>query len=86
VYFRDAVGAGTTLLGKFIIPLTQTLGPPFFTLLGAWLTARYGRSVRLKIGDVEAQARTVEEVEKLLDSAKKFQQEKNSADDNGNSE
>ena len=28
-----------------VIPLTQTLGPPCFTVLGAWLTARYGRKI-----------------------------------------
>jgi hypothetical protein len=48
------------------------LGPPFFTLLGAWLTARYGRKAQVKIGDVEAEAATVADVEALLRRAEEF--------------
>lgn len=61
-------------IGEIVIPLTQTLGPPFFTLLGAWLTARYGRKIRVKIGDVEAEGQTVEEIEALLRKAKEYQE------------
>jgi hypothetical protein len=34
--------------------------------VGAWLNARYGRKVRLEIGDIKAEASTVKEVEALL--------------------
>jgi hypothetical protein len=40
---------------------------------GVWIHARSGRKVRLTIGDVEAEARTPEEVESLLRIAKQFQ-------------
>ncbi|MGC2221827.1 MAG: nucleotide-binding protein [Methylocella sp.] len=43
------------------------------TAAGVWFQARHGRKVRLKIGDVEAEARTAEEVESLLQLAKQFQ-------------
>jgi len=36
--------------------------------------ARYGRKVRLKIGEIEAEAQTREEVEKLLARAQEIQQ------------
>ena len=39
-----------------------------------WVTAHYGRKVRLKIGDVEAEGRTVEEIEGLLKQASDFQE------------
>jgi hypothetical protein len=77
-FTRDTVGGGSTLLGEFFIPLAQTLAPAFFTLLGAWLTARGGRKVRLKIGNIEAEATTVQDVEALLQTATKFQEEKSS--------
>jgi len=62
------------LSGKFIVKLVAIVGPVLGTGIGAWLHARSGRKVRLKIGDIEAEARTVEEVEKLLDRAKDIQQ------------
>jgi hypothetical protein len=50
---------------KVITPIMGVLA----AAIGAWLHARYGRKVRLKIGEVEAEAQTVEEVEKPLDRA-----------------
>ena len=43
-------------------------------VVGAWLHAKYGRKARLKIGDVEAEAQTVEEVERLLAHALEIKQ------------
>jgi hypothetical protein len=62
-------------LGDFMIKFAATAGPALGTLIGAWLHARYGRKVRLKIGDIEAEAQSVEEVEKLLQQAEQFQQQ-----------
>jgi hypothetical protein len=44
------------------------------TFVGAWLHARYGRRVRLKVGELEAEAQTVKEVERLLALARDIQQ------------
>lgn len=60
--------------GEYSIKLAAIVGPVLGTAIGAWLHARYGRKVRLKIGEVEAEAQTVEEVEKLLDRAQEIQQ------------
>ena len=40
-------------VGLVVISLAPVLG----TLVGAWLQARYGREVRLKIGEIEAEAK-----------------------------
>jgi hypothetical protein len=64
--FEEAEGAPAFLLGSFTIEIAKSVGPILGAVIGAWLHARYGRKARLKIGDVEAEARTVEEVEKLL--------------------
>jgi len=62
-------------LGDFMIKFAATAGPALGTLIGAWLHARYGRKVRLKIGDIEAEAQSLAEVEKLLQQAEQFQQQ-----------
>jgi hypothetical protein len=71
----DSVDAHGYPLPEFIVAL-KVLGPPAIAALaaaaGAWVQARYGRKVRLKIGEIEAEARTVAEVEELLKRAAKF--------------
>ena len=67
----DAVGGFT---GEFIA-LATTLGGTVVGALGTWLASRNGRKVRLKIGDVEAEAKTQEEVEKLLALARNYKRD-----------
>jgi hypothetical protein len=56
------------------VKLAAVAGPALGGILGAWLHAKYGRKVRLKIGDIEAEAQTEEQVQKLLKQAEEFQQ------------
>ena len=72
VDLEEAEGSETTILLGFTIELAKIVGPVFAGVVGAWLHARYGRKARLKIGDIEAEARTVEEVERLIASVKKL--------------
>jgi hypothetical protein len=60
------------LLGTYMIDLAKAAGLMIGPIVGAWLQARYGRKARLKIGDIEAEARTPEEVEKLIARASRF--------------
>jgi hypothetical protein len=76
-----AVGSGPGILtGQFLV----TLGPPAIAAIaavaGAWVQARYGRKVRLKVGDIEAEARTTEEIETLLRRAAEFRDGKRDND------
>lgn len=57
-----------------VLKIFSVVGPAMGTCLGAWLHARYGRRVRVKVGDLEAEAQTPEEVEKLLSKAQEIQQ------------
>ena len=78
VELEESAGSDTVWLGTFTVDLAKTVGPALGALgvaVAAWL-GRYGRKVRLKIGDFEAEARTVEEVEKLMEHAKRFRQPK----------
>lgn len=68
---QEAVDAPSFLMGSFTIESVKSVGLVVGPIIGAWLQARYGRKVRLKIGDIEAEARTVSEVEELLERAEK---------------
>ena len=59
----EAVGGYT---GE-ITMLATAFGPILTGIFGAWMQSKVGRKVRLKDGDIEIEARTVEEVGKLLD-------------------
>jgi hypothetical protein len=62
-------------VGMTVIKVAQTLGSiGLGGIAGAWLQAKNGRKVRLKVGDIEAEAQTAEEVERLLAKAQEIQQ------------
>lgn len=66
MFFRDSVDSGgITLLGEFTI-LAKVLGPVAIGAIGHWVVAKQGRKVRVKMGDIEAEAASVEEVKELL--------------------
>jgi hypothetical protein len=48
------------------VPISSIGIPALTGLAGAWLQAKYGRKVRLKRGDVEVEAASVDEIAKLL--------------------
>lgn len=76
VHLEESVNPETLYLGTFTIELVKTLVPLAGVIgaaVGAWLHARMGRKVRLKIGEIEAEAQTIEEVQELLNRARKFQ-------------
>ena len=72
----DAVDALGFPLPEFVVTM-KTLGPPIITALAgyaaAWVQARLSRKVRVRIGEFEAEARTVGEIEALLQLAADFQ-------------
>ena len=78
VHTRDAEGPPglhmPQIYADYIIKLSAAVGPAIGTALGAWLHARYGRKVRIKVGDIEAEAQTPEELEKLLDKVQEIRE------------
>jgi len=69
ISFYAGGGLATTSLFTSLLTAAAALGPALGAVLGAWLHAHYGRKVRLKIGEIEAEAQTPEEVQKLIDQA-----------------
>lgn len=57
---------------KFKVPARPSKLDPFAEKLTGWLRARYGRKARIKIGDLEAEARTIRDIEELLRLAAKY--------------
>lgn len=73
----DAVDVTGYALAEYVI---KELGPAAIgvigTAAGAWISGRSGRRVRLKLGDIEVEARTVEDVDRLLLRAQAVQDER----------
>jgi hypothetical protein len=76
ISLRESAGLGALSLGVFDIKVVLSIAAPLCTALGVWLQARYGRKVRLKVGEkeVEAEAPTIEQIEELLELAKAFKE------------
>ncbi|CAE6827181.1 hypothetical protein [Paraburkholderia haematera] len=68
-FTMDTVGASGGLVGEFVIPLAQVIGPVLGSAAVAWLQGRAGRKLRLKVGDIEVEANTQAEFDALLAKA-----------------
>jgi hypothetical protein len=66
----DLYSSVATDLATVATVATGVLPSALSGALGVWFQARFGRKIRLKIGDVEAEATSVAEIELLLERAK----------------
>ena len=67
IFTMDAVDASSYALGEYLLKnVVPGAIPAIGAALVAWITARNGRKARLKFGDVEAEGRNAEEIERLL--------------------
>lgn len=65
----EEAGSISILSGAFVLPLAQVVGPIASAALVAWFQGKAGRKVRIKVGDIEVEARTKEEATLLLQRA-----------------
>jgi hypothetical protein len=70
---RDSTGPSGGLSGEIIV-FAKTLGPVVLAVLTAWLTARNGRKMSIKVDGIEVEAHTVKDVERLLLKAQEIKQ------------
>jgi hypothetical protein len=68
----DAVGGAT---GEFMA-FAKVLGPAIVAALGGWLAGRNGRKVKIKVGEIEAEANSVKELDEVLERVGKIKHEK----------
>jgi hypothetical protein len=78
----DSVDALGFQLPEFVVTLAPGAIGAVAGICGAWVQARYGRKVRLKIGDVEAEGRSVDEIASLLKRAADFRKFDSTKSDN----
>ena len=69
-----ADGLEIPISGEWRVKLSATLGPILGVPVGSWLQARRGRTVRLTIGEVEADVRTADELVNAIKIAKFYQE------------
>jgi hypothetical protein len=60
--------------GEWKVELDAMLGPTLKAPVGSWLQARRGRTARLRIGEIEADVRTVEELARVIKIARCYQE------------
>jgi hypothetical protein len=61
--------SGDTHLSQFIITLAPGAIPAIASIARAWMETRFGRGVRLALGEVEAEATTAQALDDLLKHA-----------------
>ncbi|HVC59648.1 MAG TPA: hypothetical protein VND19_04690 [Acetobacteraceae bacterium] len=76
----DSVDAHGYPLGEFALEFIKTVAPVVSAALVAWITAKYGRKVCVKFMDIEVQARSVEEVGRLIDKVVEVQEKRINTD------
>ncbi len=67
-------GSPPAISGEWRVNLGASLGPILRVPVGSWLQARHGRTVRLTIGEIEADVRTVDELISVVKIAKFYQE------------
>jgi hypothetical protein len=66
-------GEISPISGEWRIKLGAMLEPILKAPVGSWLQARRGRTARLRIGEIEADVRTAEELARVIKIAKCYQ-------------
>lgn len=72
VELRESAGGGWHY-GEFFVQITPAL-TLVGIVVGAWLNSRAGRTVRVKVGDIEAEASTPAQVLELLERAQQLKE------------
>lgn len=70
MYFRDDAGASAIAIGGML--LKSEVIKVALAAIGGWLAAKNGRKIRLKVGDIEVEATTVQELEDVIKLAEKL--------------
>ena len=67
-------GGAPPISGEWKVELGAALEPILKAPVGSWLQGRRGRTARLRIGEIEADVRTVEELARVIKIAKCYQE------------
>jgi hypothetical protein len=64
---QGSVGAADSLTGEFVIPLATIVGPVLAAAVTSWFEGIAGRKLRLTMGDIDVEAQSEPELERLLE-------------------
>ena len=67
-------GCIACISGEWRVKLGATLGSILSVPVGSWLQARRGRTVRLVVGEIEADVRTTDELLSVIKTARAYQE------------
>jgi hypothetical protein len=67
-------GCIACISGEWRVKLAATLGSILETPVSSWLQARRGRTVRLIVGEIEADVRTADELLSVIKTARAYQE------------
>jgi len=67
-------GCTPAMSGAWRVKLGAALGPTLEAPVGSWLQARRGRTVRLTVGEIEADVRTADELLCVINTARFYQE------------
>jgi hypothetical protein len=80
--FYQATDAATEgYVGEFIVPLPHAIRPPLAIIVSEWLQERAGRTVRLRVGEGEAVARSTEQAQMFLWRAHQLREAPSASDE-----
>ena len=65
--------SSAAMSGEWRVDLDAAVAPVLQAPLGLWLQARRGRAARLRIGEIEADVRTIDELVRVIRIAKCYQ-------------
>ena len=65
----DAVAGGGFPLADFTLQVIQATAPALAAVLTAWIARKPGRKVKMKVGSIELEANSAEEIKNLIKSA-----------------
>ena len=72
-FAMDSIIGGGGPLGEFIFDNAGKLLTALTAVCGIWIKARYGRKIKLKVGNVVLEANTAQEIESLITQVKVLQ-------------
>ncbi len=72
MFYCDGLERVGGYLGEFIVPLPQAIDPTLETIVAAWFEGPSGRTVKLRIGEVEAVARSAIDAASFLRYVHRF--------------
>lgn len=79
-FTMDAIGAGGGGIGEFLFTHGEALLVALLAIGSKWVEGRSGRKIRVKFGDLEIEAGTTSEVEKLMSVYREHQTKLNDRD------